>query len=203
MHFLFDVMGTLIYDPFFREVPRVLQQPLMEFLKDKDRYAWIDFESGTIDEAGFINRFSARPDDAIRMREIIFTHYRWLEGMRSLLQELSEQGHTICTLSNYPSWYTVLRRKMNLDAVVQHHFVSYELGVRKPKPQIYHKVLNRLEIEPHEAVFVDDRLENVTAAQKVGIHAYHFKDVTSLVRAFHDKGWYISSPRLGDTNDRE
>ena len=54
------------------------------------------------------------------------------------------------------------------DAIV----FSAEERVCKPDPRI------------HQAtVFVDDRLENVTAAKNLGIHGFRYQDFSSLVEA--------------------
>ncbi len=54
--------------------------------------------------------------------------------------------------------------------------ISAEVGVAKPDPRIYQLTLERLEVEPGEAIFVDDFLRNVEGAQAVGIHAIHFQN---------------------------
>jgi len=54
--------------------------------------------------------------------------------------------------------------------------VSAEVGVAKPDPRIYHITLERLGVLPSEAVFVDDFIENVEAARRLGIQAIHFTD---------------------------
>ena len=189
MYFLFDVMSTLIYDPFFVDVPRAFQTSLSTFLKNKDRFAWIDFESNRIDEQGFAQRFSPDPTDALRMREAIFANYRWLDGMKKLLQQLRAQGHSISTLSNYPCWYEELRARMELDSFVDHHFVSYQIEARKPDVQIYAHVLRTLEIDADQAVFIDDRAENVHAAQSLGITSFCFEDAQKLQQQFFQKGY--------------
>ena len=51
--YFFDVMSTLIYDPFLHDVPKGLGMSLHDFLSDKDGTAWIDFEKGLIDHIGF------------------------------------------------------------------------------------------------------------------------------------------------------
>ncbi len=55
-------------------------------------------------------------------------------------------------------------------------FISAELGLAKPDARIYHLALERLGVAPSEAVFVDDFLDNVAAAQQLGIHAIHFRN---------------------------
>jgi epoxide hydrolase-like predicted phosphatase len=54
--------------------------------------------------------------------------------------------------------------------------ISAEVGVKKPDPRIYQIVLERLDVTPEEAVFVDDFIENVEAARQQGMYAIHFQD---------------------------
>jgi epoxide hydrolase-like predicted phosphatase len=53
---------------------------------------------------------------------------------------------------------------------------SGEVGMAKPDARIYHLVLNQLGVEPQEAVFVDDFIENVESARREGLRAIHFKN---------------------------
>ena len=180
MTYFFDVMSTLIYDPFLIDVPRELNQDLRAFLSDKDGSAWIEFELGNIDEAEFARRFSKDGTQAYIMRDIIWSRYRWLEGMKELLISLREQGNTICTLSNYPTWYHELDRRVELSPYIDHHFVSYQLRARKPSPQAYTIPLETMKCTPQHAIFIDDRKENCDAAQKLGIRAILFQNATQL-----------------------
>lgn len=41
--------------------------------------------------------------------------------------------------------------------------------MRKPNPLIYQLVLSKLQVEPSEAVFLDDLGENLKAARALGI----------------------------------
>ncbi|HMN12225.1 MAG TPA: HAD family phosphatase [Bellilinea sp.] len=53
---------------------------------------------------------------------------------------------------------------------------SAEIGMRKPNPEIYHHILELVDAKPEEAIFVDDLLDNVEGANRVGIHGVHFKN---------------------------
>ena len=53
---------------------------------------------------------------------------------------------------------------------------SAEVGVMKPDAHIYHIVLERLGMAPAEAIFVDDFIQNVEAARRLGMQAIHFVD---------------------------
>lgn len=66
---------------------------------------------------------------------------------------------------------------------------SAEVGVMKPEARIYHIILERLGISPSEAIFVDDFIENVEAARRLGMQVLHFVDP--------DQARYQLEERLG------
>lgn len=70
----------------------------------------------------------------------------------------------------------VLREEWQIADAFDEIVISAEVGVVKPDPQIYRIALERLEVAPQEAVFVDDFPENVAGARAVGMHAIQFKD---------------------------
>jgi len=64
------------------------------------------------------------------------------------------------------------------------------VGLRKPDPAIFRLTLERLEVEPGQAVFVDDMVYNVDAARELGIHTVQFVDPeTSLPELEALLGW--------------
>ena len=54
--------------------------------------------------------------------------------------------------------------------------ISGEVGLHKPQPEIYLLACERLEVEPAEAVFVDDLRENCAGAEAVGMTALLHRD---------------------------
>ena len=53
--------------------------------------------------------------------------------------------------------------------------ISAEVGVAKPDPRIYRIALDKLGVEPAEAVFIDDFAENLESARALGMHTIHFQ----------------------------
>jgi epoxide hydrolase-like predicted phosphatase len=53
--------------------------------------------------------------------------------------------------------------------------ISAEEKIAKPDPRIYRLALERLAVNPAEAIFLDDFVENVDAANAVGLTGIHFK----------------------------
>ncbi len=51
---------------------------------------------------------------------------------------------------------------------------SAEEGLRKPDPKLFQSMLSRLEVTAEEAIFVDDRINNVQGAEQVSIHGIHY-----------------------------
>ncbi len=58
--------------------------------------------------------------------------------------------------------------------------VSWEVGLMKPDPVIYRLALQRLGVEAPAALFVDDRPQNVAAAEAVGLQALRFTGEESI-----------------------
>lgn len=58
--------------------------------------------------------------------------------------------------------------------------VSGEEKIRKPFPEFYQLLLDRHIIKPEEALFIDDNLRNVNAAERLGIKSIHFTEPCGL-----------------------
>lgn len=58
--------------------------------------------------------------------------------------------------------------------------VSGEEKIRKPFPGFYQRLLERYNINPSEALFIDDNLRNVKAAEDMGIKSIHFQSAWQL-----------------------
>ena len=54
--------------------------------------------------------------------------------------------------------------------------MSYREGMIKPNPEIYKLICDRYQINPGEAVFLDDNKANIDAARNYGLHAIHFQN---------------------------
>jgi putative hydrolase of the HAD superfamily len=57
---------------------------------------------------------------------------------------------------------------------------SYQLGMAKPDPEIYRYTLDKLGVQPAETLFIDDKIDNVEAAQALGIQILLYTSVEQL-----------------------
>jgi putative hydrolase of the HAD superfamily len=77
-----------------------------------------------------------------------------------------------------------------------HHTWSCQLRIAKPDPAIYHYTCEKLGIPPENALFLDDKPENIAAAESIGLHSIQFSDVASLRRDLVRKGFNAELPPI-------
>jgi epoxide hydrolase-like predicted phosphatase len=84
--------------------------------------------------------------------------------------------YTTALLSNaWDDLRSLLVNLWKIDGIFDHIFISAEVKLAKPDPRIYQHVINELQQDPSEMIFVDDFIENVKAAKAEGLHAIHFR----------------------------
>ena len=54
-------------------------------------------------------------------------------------------------------------------------YYSYEMGMRKPQPEIFTHILNKHDLSPKRTLFVDDKKENTDAAASLGINVWNLQ----------------------------
>ena len=179
---LFDVMGTLVYDPFFVEMPAHFGLSLAELIAQKHPRTWLEFELGAIDEHTCLTRFFAdsRSFDHDAFRTHVRDSYALLPGIEPLLEELAAARVPMHAFSNYSVWYRLIEERLALSRWVPWTFVSCYTGVRKPSKEAYLGAAAALGVEPADCFFVDDRADNVAAAEAVGMKGHVFRDAATL-----------------------
>lgn len=103
-------------------------------------------------------------------------------GMPELVAELDEAGVPLFAITNFSDEFFVPFRTQ--EAAMFDRFrdivVSGAERLVKPDAAIYRLALERFGLQPHEALFIDDRHDNVAGAKKVGMHAVPFSDAATL-----------------------
>ena len=121
---------------------------------------------------------------------------RWSEAVGSaipesleLLQTLRKNGIRTYALTNFSSEnYPLVARRFPFLNDFDGSIISGHEGVCKPDPAIYALLLERYSITPERAVFIDDKLENIEAARRLGMHGIHFTDPQALPPALRALG---------------
>ena len=102
--------------------------------------------------------------------------------MLGLTRDLRRAGYRTAILSNMQfTMLAAMRRKLAWLDEFDVQMYSCEVGTVKPEPEIYLECCRRLECEPHEALFLDDKKVNTEAAKKVGMQSYVFHSAVDPV----------------------
>lgn len=91
------------------------------------------------------------------------------------VQELKQKGIRVFALSNWPKHiYDQREDKLDFLEFMDGYILSYREHLIKPDPAAFRFLMDRYQILPEESVFIDDRPENIKAAENLGIHGILF-----------------------------
>ncbi len=193
---VFDVGGVL-----YQWHPRHLYSKLID---DPERLEWFLENVVTLEwhfqhdegrpcaetTAELIERF---PD----FRELIQVYdERWLEtipgpvpGMIELVDDLAAKGVPLYAITNFSHEFWP---RFRATAPVFGHFrdivVSGDERMVKPDAKIFVLAMERFGLSPGEALFIDDRDDNVAASEAAGFVGHHFTDTSRLRKRLTELG---------------
>ncbi|CAL2269756.1 unnamed protein product [Prunus armeniaca] len=179
---LFDIMDTVVRDPFYHDVPAFFRMSFEELIECKHPTAWIEFEKGIIDEMELARKFftDGRPLDLEGLKDCMRKGYSYVEGIEELLHSLKDNNYEMHAFTNYPIWYEMIEDKLKISKYLSWTFCSCISGKRKPDPEFYLEVERLLKVDPASCIFIDDSMRNVEAAKEIGIIGLHFKNADLL-----------------------
>lgn len=106
---------------------------------------------------------------------------------RKLLEHLEslKKTHITALLSN--AWmntrqYLADQFQIIEGTTVDYILISSELGTAKPDKKVYHILAETLQCNFDQILFVDDFIENIQAAQELGIKTIHYQPGMDLIR---------------------
>ena len=91
-------------------------------------------------------------------------------------------GRTAFLSNSGPEVMARVRTRWPLEALFDAVIISCEVGLSKPDPRIYQLCLDRLRLRAPEALFVDDRADNIEGATRVGLRTLQFEGPDALAR---------------------
>ncbi len=68
-----------------------------------------------------------------------------------------------------------------LQALFKNAYFSNEIGLRKPNRDVFEFVLNENGFQPETTLFIDDSLQHIEGAKKLGIQTWHLKNGESIL----------------------
>jgi putative hydrolase of the HAD superfamily len=104
------------------------------------------------------------------------------------VEQLRQAGIQTAVLSNMPleiSRYLEANRPWL--SLFHHLMFSCDMRLVKPDSAIYHECFKTLNLAPQEILFLDDRMDNVQAATKLGIHSILFETLESALALIEER----------------
>ncbi len=126
------------------------------------------------------------PDHELNIRAF---YDRWeemlggpIEGTVEVLKDLrSREELKLYALTNWSAeTFPIALERYDFLHWFDGRLVSGEEKTRKPFMDIYEKLISRFNINPTEAVYIDDNMRNLHPARELGMHIIHFKSPEQL-----------------------
>lgn len=193
---VFDFGNVLAhFDPAYMVGLKVTDRKDAELLKEVvfDRLYWDKLDLGTLSNEETAALYRERlPERLWQVADGIF--YNWvytlpeMEGMRELI-ELAKKKYGVRTflLSNISKYFAEHRKDVPILGLIDNCVFSAEIGIVKPDKKIYEYLLRTYSLDPEETVFIDDREENVAAANALNIHGYRFDGDAQALESYLDR----------------
>ncbi|MCB1174581.1 MAG: HAD family phosphatase [Leptospiraceae bacterium] len=139
----------------------------------------IALEDGTLTAAEFFKRwldFAGFNGSVAEFIEIWCNIFQPIEKNLQLLQECVHRPdlQTAFLSNTNPAHIEWLRPRTPIFDQVDHVFLSFEQGLRKPDPAFYQRLLKTMQLGAGQCVFIDDLAANCQAARKLGIRSIQY-----------------------------
>jgi putative hydrolase of the HAD superfamily len=141
---------------------------------------WKELDRGVIDEDDLIAQFCEQDPSVTTEILSFFENFDQIvteyDYSAPFVQKLKANGYQVYLLSNYGRRYFIKATEVfEFYKYVDGGVISYEVNYIKPQPEIYEALINKYNINPTEAVFLDDMNENLVAAKEFGFHTIHVR----------------------------
>ncbi len=150
------------------------------------------FETGRIEASEFALRVTSEFGLTIEPQEFLKSFAGWPTGLYPGTLEMLARiprsyRRAILSNSNALHWPRVLN-EMQLGSAIDTHFVSHLSGRIKPDADAFEQVLESLDCEPQDVLFLDDNSINVEAARNLGLRAVRVRGATEAQQALIQLG---------------
>lgn len=175
---VFDLGGVV----FWRNPKKCTQEFLdfFAFVRETPMpHFWNEYDRGTLslDEVmgHLMNRSGFSREKCVNFVQRAIDMQEPILPTEELIKDLKADGrYRLFVLSNMSREFIEFLRRVPVYRHFDGEVVSCEEGICKPEPEIYRLLLERYNLDPAETLFIDDRPENVEAAEREGIVGFHY-----------------------------
>lgn len=187
-HVIFDLGRVLVevdLKPFTAKFCSEFHIDPTALSEDQGNGAYLEFQLGKITGEDFhrltcahYGRFVPLP----RFKEIWVSMLGGpVAGTSELVDQLRNRGLFLSLLSNTDQWhFEYCQEKVPALKWFDRIFLSYEMHMKKPDAEIFLAVVQQLNAEPQQCLFIDDLKDNIEVAKQLGFQTVQFHEADTL-----------------------
>ena len=189
---LFDLGGVLVDNVAFE---RLSANPAIGMTAADIKSKWLAspavraFELGTTSPEAFAQAFVDEWSLEVRPEVFLANFAEWPKGFYpgaiELLAKLRQQFRVACLSNSNPVHWERLRLGEHFEVALSSHL----LGAIKPDVLCFQRALQECCADAERVAFFDDSQENVVAARRLGLQAFHVCGLAQVRRSLEQSGW--------------
>ena len=197
---IFDLGGVILnidYDLTIKEFEKIgVQNSTSYYSKSEQKKLFDDLETGKISEKEFIDSIKLKTnnasDDQIKnawnkmLLNLPLERLLFIKSMMCNYQTFLLSNTNSIHISCFKNGLDASEWKLFVSVFNKIYF-SYEIGMRKPSAKIFEYVLKDNHLQAENVLFIDDSIQHINAAKKIGIITHHLKDNEDLITILTDK----------------
>lgn len=175
---IFDIGGVLLEGNAHSLIDQLAlskdeKKQLLDFIKSE---GWRLWDAGKITQDELIALGDNRPALKVLISLFLSPQRAFIGETREVVNKLKDRGYKLYVLSNFSheSYETFILGRAEFFNLFDGIVCSSKLGKIKPDKEIFLELFGRFKIEPADALFIDDSLENIEAGQKLGLKGLHY-----------------------------
>ena len=174
---IFDLGGVL-----FRRDPKKCTPDFIDFFAfvrfPKMPLFWEEYDRGTYSLDEVIDLLCREKgvsrEQCVEYVRLAIDKQEEIAPTEALIRDLKGAGYRLYVLSNMSREFIDFLRTRPVYRSFDGEVISCEEHVVKPEPRIYQILKERYELQGEECLFIDDRHENIEAAEREGIGGFWF-----------------------------
>jgi len=161
-------------------------QEILELHRDIfESEEWLKLDRGVISQQQAVETLAIRnPKLKDKIQKAMETWVEILtpkEDVIKILKKLDSKKYKLLLLSNFhEDAYAHIIDKYEFFQLFQGGIISYKEKLLKPEEEIYLSLIKKYNINPIEAIFIDDTVVNIDGANMLGFNTIQFRNAKQL-----------------------
>jgi putative hydrolase of the HAD superfamily len=146
---------------------------------------WSETATGKLDCGSFWGQIASKLDiNPVELRNLVVETFPVDKRMVELIEKTHFNYTTVLFSNQIEDWIEKVLEDNNLRNVFDYLINSYIVGARKPDKKIFNEAIRQTSTIPEEILFIDDSIENIEAAKKIGINTIHFENYDQFLKEY-------------------